>query len=344
MKSPKHILVIRLSAMGDVAMTVPVLRALQQQHPHVRITMVSRKQFEPLFSGIPNCQFLAAEVDRAHKGFFGVIQLARKAKKHKIDAVADLHHVIRSNIMTWFFKTLGIRTATLNKGRAQKKALTKANGNPIQPLISTHERYANVFRELGFSIDLGLIEPLPSRELSPALAPFIAIPPQKTIGIAPFAAYSSKMYPLPLMEQVIELLSRSADVQILLFGGAAEKEVLEKMATPFSNVTSIAGQFSFEEELSLISNLSIMVSMDSANGHLAANFGVPVVTLWGVTHPYAGFAPFQQPMEHQLLSDRKEFPLIPTSVYGNTFPEGYEKVMESIEPITVAEKIKKILN
>ena len=57
--------------------------------------------------------------------------------------------------------------------------------------------------------------------------------------------------------------------------------------------------------------------MDSGNGHLAAMYGIPVITVWGVTHPYAGFAPFLQPEENSITADREQFPLIPTSVYGN---------------------------
>ena len=86
------------------------------------------------------------------------------------------------------------------------------------------------------------------------------------------------------------------------------------------------------------------MAMDSGNGHLAANYDIPVITLWGVTHPYAGFVPFGQPMEHQIVSDRKQYPLIPTSIYGNKFPEGYENVMRSIEPNTIVQKVERVLS
>lgn len=84
-----------------------------------------------------------------------------------------------------------------------------------------------------------------------------------------------------------------------------------------------------------------MLSMDSGNAHLAAMYGVPTVTLWGVTHPYAGFAPFNQEA-HCLLSDRKLYPAIPTSVYGNEVPEGYQEVMRTIIPEEVVAKIQKL--
>ena len=111
----------------------------------------------------------------------------------------------------------------------------------------------------------------------------------------------------------------------------------------FENVTNLAGKFSLETELNLISNLDLMLAMDSSNGHLAALYDIPVLTLWGVTHPYAGFTPFKQPNEHQLVANREKYPLIPTSIYGNKFPEGYEEAMRSISVDAVLKKITEII-
>lgn len=167
---------------------------------------------------------------------------------------------------------------------------------------------------------------------------------QKLIGIAPFAAHEGKAYPLSLMTQVIDRLNNTKKYKILLFGGGKKEiERLESLAENFSEVVSIAGKITFEEELALISNLDLMISMDSGNGHLAAIYGIPVLTLWGVTHPFAGFAPFNQSEQHQLLSDREKYPLIPTSIYGNKIPPGYEKVMETITPEMVFKRVEEIL-
>jgi ADP-heptose:LPS heptosyltransferase len=87
----------------------------------------------------------------------------------------------------------------------------------------------------------------------------------------------------------------------------------------------------------------VMLSMDSGNAHIAAMLGVKVITLWGVTHPYAGFAPFNQPEDHMLLSDRNTFPKIPTSVFGNKFPESYKEASRTIEPKMVINKIKSVI-
>jgi ADP-heptose:LPS heptosyltransferase len=86
-----------------------------------------------------------------------------------------------------------------------------------------------------------------------------------------------------------------------------------------------------------------MLSMDSGNAHIAAMLGVKVITLWGATHPFAGFSPFNQPLGNALTADRNLFPKLPTSVYGNKMVEGYEDAMRTISVESVINKINSIV-
>lgn len=326
-------------------MTVPVLRSLVRTHPELKITLVSRKFFEPLFEGIPNLTFVAAEVEGKHKGFLGILRLCKELQSIKYDALADLHNVIRSKVIRYCMDLKGIPSSSIDKGRDEKKRLTHAHGKALIPLKSTHERYADVFRQLGFDLILDEKDLSEKQPFSEKLMQITGKEPIPLIGIAPFAAFQGKEYPLVLMKEVINGLSSRKKGKIVLFGGGKrESEILEELATSFPNVINVAGKLDFDSELALISNLDVMLSMDSGNGHLAANFGVPVITLWGVTHPSAGFAPFLQPKENQLLSDRDSYPLIPTSIYGNKLPESYEHVMETISSLKVIESIEHILD
>lgn len=324
--------------MGDVAMTVPVLRALTLQYPNLKITVLTRTFFEPFFQKIPNVSVFAAEVKTKHKSVFGLYKLSGELKKLHIDAVADLHNVLRSKILKLFL--FGIKTVQVDKGRKEKKALV--SGQIFEQLKTTHQRYAEVFEKLGFPINL-------SNPIFPKTAPIsqkildvVGEKNIKWIGVAPFAAHQSKMYPLDAMEQVIDALSKTHKV-ILFGGGKNEITILNALERKFKNVINVAGKLTLEEELNLISNLDIMLSMDSGNAHIAAMLGIKVVTIWGVTHPYAGFAPFNQPEDFMLLSDRKQFPSIPTSVYGNTYPESYKEASRSILPETIIKKIESII-
>ena len=160
----------------------------------------------------------------------------------------------------------------------------------------------------------------------------------------PRISFKGKMYSLERMKEVIDNLNNTKKFKIILFGGGdKEKKQLDTLASSFEHVINCTGALSFEEELKLINNLDLMIAMDSGNAHLAAMYGVKTITLWGVTHPYAGFYPFGQDKNNALLADRDKYPLIPTSVYGNKFPEGYGSAIDSISPEMIIKKIKEIL-
>ncbi|MDP5081685.1 MAG: glycosyltransferase family 9 protein, partial [Winogradskyella sp.] len=284
MPKPNHILVIRLSAMGDVAMTTPVLRALTQQYPEVKITVLTRDFFKPFFKDLKHVNVYVADVKGKHKGILGLYKLSKELKALKFDAVADLHNVLRSKLLNLFFSRK--KVVQLDKGRPEKKALT--TGKQFQQLKTTHQRYADVFEALGYPIDLGQPKFPNPTQLSEKLNAYFLNKDFKTIAIAPFATYQSKMYPLKQMEEVISILSK--DYNVILFGGGdKEIEILNQFEAKYKNVCSVAGKLTLEDELDLISNVDVMLSMDSGNAHIAAMLGTKVVTIWGVTHPFAGF-------------------------------------------------------
>jgi ADP-heptose:LPS heptosyltransferase len=331
---------MRLSAMGDVAMTVPVLRAFVIQSPNVRITVISRKFFKPFFEEIPNVTFFEFDDKKRHKGFFGLIRLFRDLQKLNIDAFADLHDVLRSKIIGKLFVLTGKKTATVNKGRAEKKALTRSENKIFKQLPTMFERHCKVFETLGFKINISNPIFPEKATLDSQTLDLIQNNNQKLIGIAPFAQYATKVYPLDLMQQVIDELALNPENKILLFGGGkSEIEILNSLSANKENVINCAGKISFEQELKLISNLDVMLSMDSGNAHIAAMLGLKVITLWGATHPFAGFSPFNQPLENCLTSDINLYPKLPTSIYGNKIIDGYQDVMRTILPSEIISKI-----
>jgi len=326
--------------MGDVAMTVPVLRAFVKQYPTVKLTVISRPFFKPFFEGIPNLEFFAFDEKEKHKGFPGLLRLYKEIKKLKVDAFADLHNVLRSKVVSLLFALSGKKRATVDKGREGKKELTRAENKIFKQLPTMFERHAKVFEELGFLLDLSNPQFPEKAVLNSDILDIIGNENQKLIGIAPFAQYDSKVYPLDLMKEVIAKLAEISSYKILLFGGGKKEiEILDSLSEPYKNVINMAGKIKFQQELQLISNLDVMLSMDSGNAHIAAMLGVKVVTLWGATHPYAGFLPFNQSLENALTSDRNQFPKLPTSVYGNKIIEGYEDVMRTILPQKVVDKV-----
>jgi ADP-heptose:LPS heptosyltransferase len=310
------LLIIRFSAMGDVAMTAPVIKEFAEQYPHVNLTMVSRPLFAPFFKGIPSLHFHAFDPRGQHKGFIGLVKLFLELKKMKITAVADLHNNLRSRIIGLLFFFCGVKTIRVDKGRAEKKALTRKTNKVFKPLLPMTERYADVFSQLGYPFSLPhQLQPLPAEELGDDLEKLTGQRGlQKWIGISPFAQHLQKVYPLPKMEKVLLSLAGSGYRLFIFGGGKTEESVAAEWAAQHKNIISVIGKVNLGQELALISNLDLMVSMDSSGMHMASLKGIPVVSIWGATHPYAGFLGYGQAITDAVQTDLY---CRPCSVYGN---------------------------
>lgn len=316
MPEKSRILIIRFSAMGDVAMTAPVLEAVSRQYPALGLTMLSRQLFAPFFDSVPGVTFFAFDPKGKHKGFLGLIRLFLELRKLKISQIADLHNNLRSRILSILFFFCGVKTVRLDKARAEKKQLTRKTGKRLHPLSPVTERYAQVFSQLGYPFTLS--HQLQKQPPAPADTWLTAIAGQKSgqqwIGVSPFAQHAQKVYPLEKMEKVVLTLA-SAGYKIFLFGGGEEeRSVTERWAKQHQEVISMIGKASLKEELQLISQLDLMVSMDSSGMHMASLKGVPVISIWGATHPYMGFLGYGQSLDDCIQLDLY---CRPCSVYGN---------------------------
>ncbi|MDB5125353.1 MAG: hypothetical protein JWP94_3482 [Mucilaginibacter sp.] len=337
----KHILVIRFSAMGDVAMTVPVIKALLAQNPEVQVTYVSRPAFAAFFDNIPRLTYIAANLDKEYNGPGGIIKLFRKLKAERYDALADLHNNLRSKILRRLFRLSGLTYAYIDKGRSEKKLLTRFPGKVLKPLKLTTERYADVFRKLGFSLILEhrlIKQPV---QLTDELITITGKKTRQWIGIAPFAKHKGKIYPLERMEEVVGMLN-NRNITIFLFGGSLlEEEICRQWEAKYSKATSLVNRLTMQQELMLISQLDVMLSMDSAGMHLASLEGVPVVSVWGATHHYAGFLGYGQ-SENDIIADDIE--CRPCSVYGDKpcFRKDYA-CLYNIAPATIINSLNKFI-
>ena len=343
MQTPRHILVIRFSSMGDVAMTVPVIKNVLEQNPELQITMVSNAFFEPLFDGLERCHFYPAYLKGKHKGPFGMARLFQALKKNtQFTAVVDLHSVLRSHLLSAFFKVKGLGIATIDKGRTEKKLLTRKEQKMLEPLMSMHERYASVFRKIGFPVQLEVGQPIYCRKIIPFALQAVFATGKKVIGVAPFAQYQEKMYPIDKMKVVVTQLVAANYIVLLFGGGKLESAILDQWEKDIFSAFNVAGKYAFKEELAIISNLDQMVSMDSANMHLASLFTVPVVSVWGATHPYAGFTGWGQGDKNII---QLELACRPCSVFGNKpCYRGDYACMHWIAEELIVQKITKVFN
>lgn len=319
----RRVAVVRFSALGDIALCIPPLYDACRANPDVHFTMVTRKAFAAIFVNTPaNLTVLGVDLRGAHKGVRGMLRLAGELKD--IDTVIDLHDVLRTQILRTRLRLSGKKTVVFDKGRGDKKELVRRGAASFgHSLPSTGKRYRQAFAEAGLSVTESFAGLYADTAADPALFAAVTAPKatgQKWVGVAPFAAHAAKMLPPATTLSVVKALAESDDVTVFLFGGPGrEQEVMAQWAAVAPHkIKVVAGSgIGFRGELALMNSLDAMMAMDSGNMHLGGIAGVPaMVSVWGGTHPYAGFTPWVLKPE-RMVAVSKDMACRPCSVFGN---------------------------
>jgi len=345
----QHLLVFRFSAMGDVALTVPVLKIVLDQNPEIDITLVTRPRFLPFFHGIERLDVVSIDFKNKYKGFGGLIRLFLFLKKKgKYHSIVDLHSVMRTWVLDFLFRLTGTPVSRIKKGRKDKRAFIKGKKNRNLP--HTTERYLEAFCKVvplsnadlsgGILRDEKSLSPIQSwleKKKIPGRIPLI--------GIAPMAMHPLKIWPIENFVKLAELISRDHQVYYLFFGGGeAEKSRIDQLVKEIPNSMNLAGVFPLDQEIALISRLQLMISMDSANMHIAALLGVPTISIWGGTHPALGFSALYQPEDQSIQIPIEDLPCRPCTVFGKgTCHRGDFACMNHITPGMVYKKVVSLL-
>ncbi|GAB2531579.1 glycosyltransferase family 9 protein [Spirosoma aerophilum] len=347
--------------MGDVALLAPVVQAFTQRYPETRITLVTRAKFAVFFEQFPNVRVVGADFDGRHNGLRGLFKLFNELRQlAAFDVLIDVHQNVRSAVIKSLFRLVGVPAFTIDKGRAEKKALTRTNNKIRQPLTHSVDRYARVFDAAGLAIKPAKpFQFAPFTRSQEQLSEFLsqqALPEEGPglegpglegpwLGIAPFAQHAQKMWPFERFAPLLAKLYGHQPLTIFLFGGgSAEIAQLETLQQQFPQAILVAGQLPMAAELLLIRQLNGMLCMDSGNMHLAALSGVPVLSIWGATHPDAGFGPWGQGDEAILQIPPTELSCRPCSVFGNK-PcwRGDLACLYEISVDAVAERVRQML-
>jgi ADP-heptose:LPS heptosyltransferase len=335
-----HLLVIRTSSMGDVALTSPVITAFRKKYPETEITLVTRPAFTPFFSSIEGLNIFTPDFNKRHKGITGLIRLSRDIRKqYKFDHIIDLHDVIRSRILRWIFRLYGIPASVIDKGRAEKQHVIKGRTRIL--LKHSVEKYCDVFQKAGFPV---IPEKVQSLKLSPGTMSNITglplAPDVINIGIAPYARHELKIWPEENMIRLLALISEKNNTKYWLFGGREESDRLNSFHERVPESFIVSGNLSLREELDLMSNLDFMISMDSSNMHMAALSGTKVISIWGGTDPITGFGAWQQPDEFAIRIPVEELTCRPCTIYGKgKCRRGDFACMNRLTPERVYERI-----
>ena len=312
---PRNVLVMRLSALGDVAMTIPVLYPVCKANPDTRFIMLTKKWPASMFHDRPeNLMVVGIDVKEQYKGLPGLFKLAQQLKReYDIDAVADLHNVLRTRVIGFWMRLHRIPVTRLDKERGKRKALiTHKSDQPVTPTI---DRYRIPFQNLGLLTPDNFTRLYDGKTLPDSQIVLEKKPGQRWIAVAPFSAHDGKSYPLELMDQVVSQLSQHENYWIFLMGGGkTEKIALRAIAKKSKNVISMAEiKHGFLDEYALLGKCDLMLTMDSANMHLASLMGLKAVTIWGATSPACGFQGYRQDAKTDIQLD---LDCRPCSIYG----------------------------
>ena len=311
-----RILVIRTSAMGDVALLAPVIRALRSEYPEADISLLTRRAFNPFFSSVSNLEIINPDFNGSHKGPLGLIRLCNELlKSTKPELVIDLHDVIRTRVLRFLFRIRGVPVFVIEKGRREKRNLIK--GRSKIRLKHSIERYSETFRKAGIHI-----EPLKEKSIFASgkdvnkATHIMAGKSLVNIGIAPFAMHSLKEWPESFMIKLLHLIYHRTPCNFWFFGGRDERSRLEKLSNGIPNSNILAGDYTLDEELAIMARLDLMIAMDSSNMHMAALLGTRVISIWGGTDPLAGFGPWMQPDDSMIRIPVEELTCRPCTIYG----------------------------
>ncbi len=324
---------MRNSAMGDVAMLPHALRALRAAYPALRITVATPAMFRPFFRGL-DVGFLEVRPRDEHRTLAGMWRLAAEARRLGVDAVADVHDVLRSQAFDLAMRLHGIRVARIRKERCAKRR-AQGTGGDFAPLRHSVLRYCDVFRRLGFVFD----DPSPAEK--PRCDSPVGEKQGRWVGFAPFSAHAGKTYPEAQARRLVELLAARYDRIFIHGGGGAEQAFAEQMEARYPNVTALFGKVRFAGELEVMAHEDCLVSMDSLAMHMAALVATPVVSVWGATHPALGFLGWGCSAQHALQA---QLPCRPCSVFGaKPCRYGDYRCLTAVTPEAVAAEVAEVV-
>jgi ADP-heptose:LPS heptosyltransferase len=298
-------------------MTIPVVYAIAGSYPQDSFTVLTQTFLMPLFiNKPPNLNIMGVNLKSTEKSFPGFMRYAFMLRKYNFDKVIDIHDVIRSRLAGLLFSLNGAKVYRIDKGRSLRRALTARPPKIIRRLPTVIERYAAVFSAAGYEFKDNFVSLFESKPLDDsAVKTLTGVKSGRWIGVAPFAKHKGKIYPLDKMEKIVEALSQQVETKVFLFGGRGDEgRILDGWSQKYSNVINTVGLFALDMELTLISRLDALICMDSANMHFASLTGTKVVSIWGATHPYAGFLGYHQ---SEALAVQRDLPCRPCSIYGN---------------------------
>ena len=319
-----NIVILRFSAITDVAIAAPLVRAYASENPNITFTVVSDPFMQPLFKSGKNLHFCPLSLDEK-PSIDSLAKAVHTVRSLSPTCIVDLQNSFATRLMNLSFTFHNIPTYTAKSPSFDRKNYSKTS----IPLIKLYEEAL---------VEAGLFNLHLSSENHPLCKELNNKYEFHRIGVAPFAKHPGKSWPVKSMEKVVEELCKNPNNKVYLFGNQKkEATILRQWENKYKDCESIAGKYTLAEELELIRSLDVMVTMDSANMHFASYVNTPVISIWGATHPKVGFYGWGQSGDNVVSVDMD---CRPCSMFGDKKCERFDYAcLARVTPEMVLAKI-----
>jgi ADP-heptose:LPS heptosyltransferase len=320
----KKILVIRLSSIGDIILTTPLLRSMNVAWPEARIDYCTKAPYSSLLSSNPR---------------ISTIYTTEHPPSGAYDLVVDLQNNVRSNFIIQ--KLNASRTVHYRKGNWKKWMLVQCKINLYGNCRSVVDRYLDAVKELGVSGDLQGCELYPSSEELAFIVPFFK-GGQKTLALCFGAKHYTKRYPPHHFASIISLLLNEQSLQVLLLGGKEDatqaSEIMNALPDAYRTmVVNLAGNCSLMQTAALLQHADAVLCNDTGLMHMASAFGKHLFVLFGSSSDAFGFLPYHAPYD---LFEVKGLKCRPCSHIGRDHcPKEHFRCMNDLSKSLIAGKI-----
>jgi len=286
----KKLLLVKLSALGDVVQTLPVLAALKRVHPGLAIHWVVEEEQAELLAGHPLIERLLVFPRRrilrclrnprtVPRGWSLARKFLRDLRAERYDAVLDLQGLLKSALVVALARSRR-RIGFANHREGSPLVLTEKLP-PYDPDLHAVRRYLSAAEHLGGRPE-PVEFPLPPHPSAETVGRRLRLPPPPWLVFIPATRWPTKLWP---DEHWRDLAGRACalGLPLLWIGGPGDRDYLAGLAL---KGTDLSGRLSLKELAGILSGAAAVVSVDTGPMHLAAALGRPVVALFGPTAPW----------------------------------------------------------
>ncbi len=328
LSSVKKLAVIRLSSLGDVLLTTPLIRSIKKSYPQIKIEFVTKEQYKDLLIHNP---YLSKIYPYKTDDYNYKILFLNELRKQNYDMVIDLQKNLRSREIVG---TLKVETATFNKRSLEKFLLVKFKINKLKNAPQIPVRYAEDIDDFNLD-DEGLDLFLPA-EISSSLSRS-----DNYIGIAPGSRHFTKMWPTEYFIEFGKILIKEG-YKVVLLGGTEDKEICTEISDAVEGSINLCNEDKLFQTAADMKKCSVLICNDSGLMHVGCALKVPVLVIFGSTVKEFGFTPYKN---KNLVIENNSLSCRPCSHVGrSSCPKRHFKCMTEIKPAAVFDKLKILLN